>query len=62
MIMWKKMSDRPLSIFRTKKDFILTGRRAAAKELIFREVTVSMQTTLLSCLILERPWKLFHPY
>ena len=35
MIMWKKMSDRPLSIFRTKKDFILTGRRAAAKGIDF---------------------------
>ena len=55
MITWRKMYDRPLCIFRTKKDFILTGRRSTTKGTDFSLVTLSMQTTLLSCLILERP-------
>ena len=29
------MYDRPLCIFRTKKDFILTGRRSATKGIDF---------------------------
>ena len=55
MITWKKMYDRPLCISRTKRDFILTGRRSTTKGTDFSLVTLSMQTTLLSCLILERP-------
>ena len=35
MITWRKMYDRPLCIFRTKKDFILTGCRSATKGIDF---------------------------
>ena len=31
MITWRSSVDRPLCIFRSKEDFVLTGRRAAAK-------------------------------
>ena len=35
MIAMRKMYDRPLCIFRTKKDFILTGRRSTTKGIYF---------------------------
>ena len=35
MITWRKIYDRSLCIFRTKKDFILTGRRSTTKGIDF---------------------------
>ena len=35
MISWRKMYDRPLCIFRTKKDLILTGHRSTTKGIDF---------------------------
>ena len=35
MITWRKMYDRPLCIFTTKKDFILTGGRSTTKRIDF---------------------------
>ena len=35
MISWRKMYDRPLRIFRTKKDLILTGHRSTTKGIDF---------------------------
>ena len=35
MFTWRKMYDRPLCIFRTNKDIILTGRRSTTKGIDF---------------------------
>ena len=35
MIIWRKLYDRPLCIFRTKKDFISTGRRPTTRGIDF---------------------------